>query len=283
MATRTTSSASSLDLAKEDQGVRRLQLSLDAFEGPLDLLLHLIRKHELDILDIPIAFVTEEYLRYLDLMQELDLGVAGEYLVMAATLLQIKSQMLVPRQETSADGDDDAEDEDPRTALVRRLLEYQRYREASVALSLREMEGRDVFARPSRAPQFERDAGPADLLPVTLYALMEAFAKLLEEAPPQTLHEVTPERLTLRATITTIADHLATRTRCTLLELVYLQNEEPTRNDLVMTFLALLELAKMRMVKLFQARLANNELYVERSVIDYEEVAGQLDGLEEPE
>jgi segregation and condensation protein A len=264
-------------------GTRPLELSLEGFEGPLDLLLHLIRKHELNILDIPIAFVTEEYLRYLDMMQSLDLGVAGEYLVMAATLLQIKSQTLVPRPARPDEQEEDADDEDPRTLLVRRLLEYQRYREAAGSLGGREIEGRDVFARPSRAEQYERQAGPAGLVPVTLYALMEAFQKLLKEAPPEKLHEVTPERLTLRSTITSIADHLLVVNRCTLLELVYLQSEQPGRHDMVMTFLALLELAKMRMVKLFQARLANNELYVERSVIEYEDVAGQLDGLEEPD
>src|SRR5690606_31650883 len=119
------------------------------FQGPLDLLLHLIRKHELDILDIPIAFVTEEYLRYLEAMDELDLAVAGEYLVMAATLLHIKSKMLLPRapQDDEEDGVE-VEDLDPREELVRRLLEYQRYRDAAERLAERALEGRDVFRRP---------------------------------------------------------------------------------------------------------------------------------------
>jgi segregation and condensation protein A len=268
--------------AERPPGFRALELSIDGFEGPLDLLLHLIRKHELDIANIPIAFITEEYLRYLDAMQSLDLGVAGEYLVMAATLLQIKSQMLLP-QSASADADDADEDgEDPRAALVARLLEYQRYKEAAGRLGGREIMGRDVFARPSRANEYESDAGPPDLLPVSLYQLLEALNRLLAERPAERLHEITPAGISLRATIARIAEHLQEHPRVTLLELIYLHAPEPTRNDVVMTFLALLELAKMRMVKLFQARLSSNELFVERSVVDYEEVAQQLDGIEEP-
>jgi segregation and condensation protein A len=255
---------------------------MDGFEGPLDLLLHLIRKHELDVTNIPIAFITEEYLRYLDAMQSLDLGVAGEYLVMAATLLQIKSQMLLP-QSSSAESDEGEEDgEDPRAALVTRLLEYQRYKEAAGRLGGREIMGRDVFARPSRANAYESDAGPPGLLPVSLYQLLEALHRLLAERPADSLHEITPSGISLRATIARIAEHLQEYPRVTLLELVYLHGPEPTRNDIVMTFLALLELAKMRMVKLFQARLSSNELFVERSVVEYEEVAQQLDGIEEP-
>jgi segregation and condensation protein A len=263
-------------------GFRALEVTMEGFEGPLDLLLHLIRKHEIDITNIPIAFITEEYLRYLDAMQSLDLGVAGEYLVMAATLLQIKSQMLLP-QAASVDSDDGDEDgEDPRAALVARLLEYQRYKDAAGRLGGRELMGRDVFARPSRANAYEADAGPPDLLPVSLYQLLEALNRLLTDRPAEKLHEITPAGISLRATIARIAEHLQEHPRVTLLELVYLHGPEPTRNDIVITFLALLELAKMRMVKLFQARISSNELFVERSVVDYEEVAQQLDGIEEP-
>jgi segregation and condensation protein A len=274
----------SLEAAEPERppGFRALELTMDGFEGPLDLLLHLIRKHELDVTNIPIAFITEEYLRYLDAMQSLDLGVAGEYLVMAATLLQIKSQMLLP-QSSSAESDEGEEDgEDPRAALVTRLLEYQRYKEAAGRLGGREIMGRDVFARPSRANAYESDAGPPGLLPVSLYQLLEALHRLLAERPADSLHEITPSGISLRATIARIAEHLQEYPRVTLLELVYLHGPEPTRNDIVMTFLALLELAKMRMVKLFQARLSSNELFVERSVVEYEEVAQQLDGIEEP-
>ena len=204
------------------------RFELGEFEGPLDLLLHLIRKHEIDILDIPIAFVTEEYLRYIEAMQSLDLSIAGEYLVMAATLLHIKSKTLLPRPEP--DDDDDLEPEiDPREELVRRLLEYQRYRDVAQHLAGREIEGSDVFRRPSRATRHQSDAGPADLVPVDLFHLMEAFQHIMEEAPPEAMHEVGEDQMSIRDAILAIAAHLEKSPRATLLELVYLSGPEPSR------------------------------------------------------
>ena len=260
---------------------RELRLELEGFEGPLDLLLHLIRKHELDILDIPIAFVTEEYLAYIDAMEDLDLAVAGEYLVMAATLLHIKSKMLLPRPETDDDESDEDGGGDPREELVRRLLEYQRYRDAAESLGERELEGRDVFRRPSRADEYAADAGPGELVPVDLFHLLDAFRKLLDDDKVEFVHEVTPEELSLRDTINTIADHLAQTPRATLLDLVYLSAAEPTRVTIVVTFLAVLEMAKLRLVKLFQSKLSTTELFIERAVIDPEELEQKLSGLGE--
>jgi segregation and condensation protein A len=259
---------------------RPLTLELPGFEGPLDLLLHLIRKHELDIFDIPIAFITEEYLGYIDAMTELELGVAGEYLVMAATLLHIKSQMLLPRPEASKDDDGTEEGEDPRAALVRRLLEYQRYRDAAERLGERTMLGRDIFVRPSRADVYRDEAGPADLLGVDLFALLDAYRRLVATRPAAAVHEITPERLSLRETIGRVADYLQATPRTTLLDLLYVLGPEPTRSEVVIVFLAVLEMAKLRLVRLFQARLTSADLIVERAVIDYEEVAGRLDGIE---
>lgn len=261
-----------------------LRIELDGFEGPLDLLLHLIRKHELDILDIPIAFVTEEYLAYLDAMGELDLAVAGEYLVMAATLLHIKSKLLLPRP--PSDDDDAGEDGDvldPREELVRRLLEYQRYRSAAEQLGERELDGRDVFRRPSRAERLAEEAGPRDLVPVDLFHLLDAFRRLLEDKPAEALHEVTPESLTLRDTINAVADYLADHPRCTLEDLTKLNGANPGRGAIVVTFLALLEMAKLRLIKLFQSRLTSNELFIERAVIDPGELAQRLSGLDATE
>jgi segregation and condensation protein A len=265
--------------------VRQLELRLDGFEGPLDLLLHLIRKHQIDIFQIPIAFITEEYLRYLDAMDAAQLAMAGEYLVMAATLLHIKSQMLLPRRSDAegAEGADEGEAEDPRTQLVRRLLEYQRYRDAAEQLNHREMEGRDVFRRPVDRERLEAEAGPGALQPASLYHLMKAFARLLQGRPVASLHEITPEAMSLRETVTQLAAHLQEHARCTLLELVYAFHPEPGRHQIVMTFLALLELARLRMVRLFQSRLSGHELFVERAVLDASDVALPLDGLEEPE
>src|SRR5688500_18779694 len=132
-----------------------LHVSLPAFEGPLDLLLHLVQKHELNILDLPIAFVTERYLAYLDLMKQLDLDVASEYLVMAATLAHIKSKLLLPAPPA---GQDDAallDEIDPRADLIRRLLEYQKYKAVAADLGARGVQGRDVFLRGAPAPEAE--------------------------------------------------------------------------------------------------------------------------------
>ena len=259
-----------------------LRLDFEGFEGPLDLLLHLIRKHELDILDIPIAFVTEEYLRYLDAMQQLDLAVAGEYLVMAATLLHIKSKILVPRREDDELEEGEEPGDDPREVLVRQLLDYQRYRDAADFLAARDVAGRDVFARPSRAAEHRAEAPAGRLLPVDLFRLLEAFQGLMKEQPAEVLHEVTPESLSLRETINRVATYMQEHPRATLLDLVYLHGEAPTRGHIVVTFLAVLEMARFRMVKLLQTRLSSRELIVERAVVDYEEVAQRLEGIDEP-
>ncbi len=254
----------------------RLRIQLEGFEGPLDLLLHLIRKHELDILDIPIAFVTEEYLRYLDAMQDLDLAIAGEYLVMAATLIQIKSATLLPKPEED-EIIDDLDAVDPREALIRRLLEYQRYKDAAVRLESNPVLGRDVFTRPSRAREYVREADPAELLPVGVFELLDAFRRMLEKAPEAHMHVVTREELSLRDTINGIAERLAQTPRMTLLDLLYALDTEPSRQRIVVTFCALLELAKMRMVRLFQAALSSDDLIVERAVVDIEEVSQTLE------
>ena len=144
------------------------QIKLDMFEGPLDLLLHLIREHQLDILDIPIASITEEYLRYLAVMQELDLDVAGEYLLMAATLIHIKSKMLLPPEETTEG--EEAEAEDPRAELVSRLLEYRRFKEAAQTLGLLESETQLLHPRGAPAMEFEVE-GP---LEVSMLELLRA-------------------------------------------------------------------------------------------------------------
>lgn len=258
-----------------------LRIELEGFEGPLDLLLHLIRKHEIDILDIPIAFITEEYLAYIEAMEELDLAIAGEYLVMAATLLHIKSRMLLPRPEPEEDDDGGEAGMDPREELVRRLLEYQRYRDAAGLLSDREIQGRDVFKRPSREREFLADAGPPDLLPVDLFQLLDAFRRLMAESPPEAVHEVTRESMSLRDTINAVADHLAIHPRSTLRELVELGGHGIDRGAIVVTFLALLEMAKLRLIRLFQARLTAQDLVVERAIIDPDEIEQKLAGLSE--
>ena len=259
-----------------------LHLQVGEFEGPLDLLLHLIKTHEVDIFDIPISFITEKYLAYIDAMRELDLGVAGEYLVMAATLIQIKSQMLLPKPDVADAEEGDGAVADPREMLVRRLLEYQRYKDAARLLTERELIDRDVFRRPSRADELVKEIGPPELVPIELFTLLRALEELLKGKPAEVIREISPDRLTVRQQMTSIAEHLRKQPRAALLELVYLNCEEPTRLDVVITFLAILELTKLKMIRITQTSLTARDLYIERAVSDWDPDSAWLDGAEEP-
>jgi len=239
------------------------RVELPQFEGPLDLLLHLITKHELDILDIPIAFITERYLAYLMMMEKLSIDVASEYLVMAATLAHIKSKMLLPAPPTDQEDGLEEEPEDPRAELVRRLLEYQKYKHAAIELSERSRFGQDVFGRGAleSVPQ-----GPAPLAPENVFSLIDAFNRILERRKIHLDHEVDFERISITERIAELADVLRERGRCTLEDLLPSQGSIA---DLVVTFLALLEMTRLRMTRLVQpGPLA--ELHVELAVSDEE-------------
>jgi segregation and condensation protein A len=227
-----------------------LHLKLDAFEGPLDLLLHLIRSQQLDVRDIPIALVTEQYLAYLDMMQELDVDLAGEWLVVAATLVHIKSKLLLPAEPAEETG----EEADPRDELVRRLLEYERFKEAGRALSLRELLGRDVFARLFEAPELSDPAlvetGPRSFAPVSVSELLASFARALANRPRQTVHEILVERISLADKITELLDRLAARESLGFEELF---RPGATRAEIVVSFLAVLELIRLKVVRVYQA------------------------------
>lgn len=227
-----------------------LSIDLPQFEGPLDLLLHLIQKHEIDVLDIPISFVTAKYLEMIELMRLLDLDIAAEYLLMAATLAHIKSRMLLPsppaeESEASADGD---EGEDPRAELVRRLLEYQKYKAAAEELASRGVVGRDVFPRGAEIEVDELGEAPLAELPVI--ALLEAFDKLLKKRKLTISHEVTAERVSIAERINEIVDRLRERRTARFDELF---DDAQTTLDLVVTFLALLEMTRLRMTRLYQS------------------------------
>ncbi len=222
------------------------RLEFASFEGPLDLLLHLIQDHELDILDLPIAFVTEKYLAYLGTMQTLQLDVVSEYLVMAATLAHIKSKMLLPAPPTDQE-DDSAEDQlDPREELVRRLLEYQKYKAAAEELASRGLAGRDVFTRGAPATEAE---GRSALGNMTLFSLLDAFNRVVKRANADFSREITAERVTIQDRMTEIFDLLREKKRVTFDELF---EGYVTSYDLVVTFLAMLEMAKTRMLRIFQ-------------------------------
>lgn len=223
-------------------------VSIEAFEGPLDLLLHLIRKNEVDIYNIPIAAIARQYLEYIELMKELNLDVAGEFLVMASTLIQIKSKLLLP---TPADEESAEEEEDPRAELVKRLLEYSKYKEAAQLLGERELLGRDVFARKFAAPELIALQPGEEPTQVEMIELIEALQRVLAKIPAETFHEVGVENIS-------IADRIAEI-------LAFLEGEEAvafeelfadilTREYVVATFLAILELCKLKLVKLVQAQ-----------------------------
>ena len=220
---------------------------LEMFEGPLDLLLHLIHKNELDIMDIPIALITGQYLEYLDLMKVLNLDIAGEYLLMASTLVHIKSKLLLPR--TSEEEEEN--EEDPRADLVRRLIEYQKYKKAAGALQQRPMLDRDVFVRSIPVREGEaREDGPVE---VGLFQLLEAFRKMLERAKPEAYHEVILDRVTVEEKVQEILSLLQREKRSLAFHRLF--PEEPSRRLIIVTFLAILELVKMKLVRIFQPTL----------------------------
>jgi segregation and condensation protein A len=223
-------------------------VSLPAFEGPLDLLLHLCQKNELDILDIPIGFITEKYLEYLAVMQLMNLDVASEYLLMAATLAHIKSKMLLPAPPPGQDDDALLEEQDPREALIRRLLEYQKYKLAGETLAARGVAGRDVFPRGAAIEEAQAE-GLAPLAEVPLYALVEAFQRVLSRASVKIAHDVVPDRISIVGRIHELYDLLAVRKRADFDQLF---DGDRTRVELVVTFLALLEMTRLRMMRLYQ-------------------------------
>lgn len=220
------------------------EVKLDAFTGPLDLLLHLIRKHEIDIYDIPVSLITQQYIEYLQLMKELNLSFAGDFLVMAATLVQIKSRMLLP-QEAEAISEEE-EGEDPRSELVRRLVEYQQFKEVAGQLSDREKFWRDMFQRESvHVPQVKEVL----MDDVSMFDLLEALQEVVVRTETQVVVDITPETLTVQDRINGIVERLEVHPDLTFTELF---DDASTRLDVIVTFLALLELVRMKLVRIFQ-------------------------------
>ena len=236
------------------------RIELPNFEGPLDLLLHLIRKHELDILDLPIAFITDKYLEYLGLLQGMNLDIASEYLVMAATLAHIKSKMLLPRPPEDQD-DEELDELDPRAELIRRLLEYQKYKTVAADLGERAIAGRDVFSRGAPPPSAD---GPPPLKEVSVFKLLDALKKIAERVNADIALEVDAERMTIQDRIGALVDTLRERRRCRFDELF---EGVTTSYDLVVTFLALLEMAKMRLASIYQTD-HEEPIYLEYSLLD---------------
>jgi segregation and condensation protein A len=224
-------------------------VKLDAFEGPLDLLLYLIRRNEVNIYDIPIALVTEQYLDYVELMQELDLDVAGEFVVMASTLIHIKSRMLLPRPDPLQD---DAEPlEDPRDALVRRLLEHQKYKAAADLLHDRETLRSAQFTRAdaSVAPAAGDPYEPE--LEVDLFSLLSAFRRVLERANRRASMVLPPDQISIEDRMHQLLARLSETEACGFEDLF--ADGDGSRAFMIVTFLALLEMIRLKLIRVFQA------------------------------
>jgi segregation and condensation protein A len=205
------------------------QVQLPEFEGPLDLLLHLVKRHELPILEIPIAFITQKYLEYLDMMRALNLDIAGEYLVMAATLAHIKSRELLPRSEHELEEEDeDEEGLDPRQALIRRLLEFQRYKNAAEQLGDRPMLGRQVF--PRGAPSEEVDPKDRPLAEVGTFELLSALSAVLSRTKVKLSYEVSSTGSRSASASTTSSTGSRPQRRCTSL-IAFPSRAPPSSSD----------------------------------------------------
>ena len=225
------------------------KVKLEAFEGPLDLLIHLIRKHEVNIYDIPISLITERYLGYIELMQELNLDVAGEFLVMAATLIHLKSRTLLPRPDPSQE--DGGPEEDPREALVRRLLEHQKYKAAAELLHERETLRGAQFMRPDARVA---DAAGADYEPeleVDLFSLLAAFRGVLERANRRPRMVLPPEEMSIELRIEQLLSRLSETEACGFEDLF--SDGDGSRPFMIVTFLALLEMIRLKLIRVFQA------------------------------
>ncbi|MBH0187503.1 MAG: segregation/condensation protein A [Nitrospira sp.] len=222
------------------------QVRIEQFEGPLDLLLHLIKKNEINIYDIPIALIAQQYLEYIEAMKDLNLNVAGDFLVMAATLLQIKSKMLLPADEAALDEDDGP---DPREELVRRLLEYKTYKEAATRLDGQEKMWREIFSR-EQAPTEPVEADETLLENVSLFDLVDALQGILNRNPGKKLIEIMPDNLTVRERMNVILELLEGKDSVSFVDLF---EQTSHRLVVIVTFLAMLELIRLRVARVFQA------------------------------
>lgn len=228
------------------------KIKIPVFEGPLDLLLHLIRENKIDVYDIPISLITNQYLRYLEIMKELNLDIAGEFLAMAATLIYIKSKMLLPSDEEVTPD----EQEDPRRELMEKLIEYQKFKEVALQLREREEEWIKVY---HREPELNKDDGEIYLSDVSLFDLLRAFKKILETAPPE-VGKITKETLTVKDRMSFIMESIDEKNTIRFEELF---KDGITRAQLIVTFIALLELIRLGLLRAYQERHFGN-IWVKR-------------------
>ncbi len=242
----------------------RYFVELPEFEGPLDLLLHLVKRHELDIINIPISFITQKYLEYLDLMRALNLDVAGEYLLMAATLAHIKSRELLPQAQEEEEEENPEDGPDPKEELIRRLLEYQKYREASASLAERPTLGRTIFRR--GVPMDPVNPKELPLAEVSIFALVTALAEVLKRNQVDLTHDVEVDRISISDRINQIVDLLESQETVRFTECFSLATHAAQiRHEIVVTFLAILEMTKLKMIRILQHMTAG-EIYLSSTV-----------------
>ncbi|MBI4972154.1 MAG: segregation/condensation protein A [Candidatus Omnitrophica bacterium] len=238
----------------------QIAIHLPVYEGPLDLLLDLIKKNEINIYDIPVAEITRQYIDYLNQMKEMNLDIAGEFLVMAATLLYIKSKMLLPTDETEEDEDGG----DPRAELVRKLLEYQAFREAAKELGLMELDRAKEFTRQISDYYFkdlESEVVDAEPLDANLFDLLQAFHKVLKEVSRENIHEVFEQVISIDQKIEQIRTLFKERDEIYFTDLF---DKSITRNELIVSFLAMLEITKQRFVRIYQDSMFDEIRLVKR-------------------
>jgi segregation and condensation protein A len=239
-------------------GQNEYKVQLEIFEGPLDLLLYLIKKNEIDIYNIPIETITTQYMQYLDVMRMLDLNIAGEFIVMAATLMMIKSRMLLPRDERP---EMEEEEEDPRWELVRQLVEYKQFKDAATRLQERELHQEDIFDLGSESVILEPDDPGMVMEDISLFDLITAFSDVLKRAGPERFGEIHGERFTVADKIDAILLLVAGKQSITFGDLF---EAEAPRHEIICTFLALLELIRLRQVVVTQKKRFA-EILIERA------------------
>lgn len=223
------------------------EIKLDIFEGPLDLLLYLIRKNEIDIYNINIALITGQYLSYLDMMRSLNLDLAGEYLVLASTLIHIKSKLLLPPDEGE---NEEEEGKDPRAELVQQLLEYQAFKEAALSLDGRPLLDRDVFTRGAAAEEPAAAEEDEAMVEVDVFELFTAFRRIIAGLDRKEDLEIDAEKMSLTDRINEILERLSEEGQITFAELL---GDRTDRRRIIYTFLAILELMKLRMIRACQS------------------------------
>jgi segregation and condensation protein A len=229
---------------RQDPADTGYRIRAGEFEGPLDLLLHLVRINEVEITDIPIVTITEQYQEYLEAMQQLNLEVAGEYLVMAATLMHIKSRMLLPPDPTAADEEGEA---DPRAELAQQLLEYQRFKQAAESLQAMDSRRSLIWTRDEAAEEFEGE----ELLTVDVVDLLTAFRRLLHRLGEEARLQMHRDTVSVADKIKWLRELLSERRS---LDFLALLEDLPTRLDRIATFLALLEMSRLQMILAFQRK-----------------------------